>query len=66
MNGLAYVILEQVFNAEWINLDSDAQRKVAADFIDAASEDNCGAREYQRRIGDGNLASYARCLKVQS
>lgn len=63
MTGHAYGILEQVFNAEWINLDGKAQQKVAADFLDAANAADMGAREYQRCIGTGNLANYAKCLK---
>ncbi len=63
MRGHAFGILEQVFNAEWLVLESADQRKIADDFLDAANGENCSAREYARRIGAGNLASYARCLK---
>jgi len=63
MTGHAYGILEQVFNAEWVNLEGKAQQRIALDFLDAANNENCGAREYARRIGSGNLAKYARCLK---
>ena len=63
MTGHAYGILEQVFTAEWINLENKDQQKIALDFLDAANNEDCSAREYQRRIGAGNLAKYARCLK---
>lgn len=65
MRGHAYGILERVFGAEWIKLDSHAQALVAQDYLDAESEDKCGAREYARRIGRGNLASYAQVMAVR-
>lgn len=64
MRGHAHSILEQVFSAEWITLDAPAQKLVAQDFLEA-SELGCTARQYQRNIGEGNLASYAKVMIVR-
>jgi hypothetical protein len=55
--------LAETFGAEWSTLAADDQRNVLADYTDAAREDSIGPREYRRRIGAGNLASYARCIR---
>lgn len=61
--GAAYTALETVFGAEWIRLTSPEQRRISDDYEGAATEENCTVREYQRRIGRGNLTWYAACLK---
>ena len=57
-------ILAQVFGDEWPAISRADAELVCADYLCAVDEDNCGAREYQRRIGRGNLQSYADCLRV--
>ena len=65
MRGHAFGILEKVFGAEWVAVESAADRAmIAEDYLDAAHEDDCSVREYQRRIGRGNLASYIRTLNA--
>ena len=61
MSGHAAGILKQVFGEEWIKLERGTA-VVIEDFLDASIEDNIGAREYQRRIGAGNLQAYADTL----
>ena len=58
MRGFAYAGLEQVFNIEWIKLNSINKDKVALDALD-----NCpDLREFRELIGEGNLQSYANCI----
>jgi hypothetical protein len=64
MRGHAHGILEQVFNAEWIELDATAQKLVAQDFLEA-SEGGMTARQYHLNIGRGNLRSYADVMIVR-
>ena len=52
--------LEAVFGNEWTDLDDSVLFSVALDFCDA----NCSATEYARRIGLGNLQSYAATLSA--
>ena len=61
MSGHAAGILEQIFGAEWIKLERGTA-VIIEDFLDASMEDNISAREYQRRIGEGNLQAYADTL----
>jgi hypothetical protein len=64
MRGFGATTLEEVFGAEWVKLDADGQRLVLQDFLEA-SEHYVTPREYRRRIGEGNLASYAAVMKVR-
>jgi hypothetical protein len=59
-------ILAQVFGAEWDTLLGLARYLVVVDYLDAANEDGTGAREYARRIGAGNLASYGRTMVARA
>lgn len=52
------------FGNEYRNLSREDRRRVTEDFTAAWTEDGCNAHEYRRRIGRGNLQSYADCLRV--
>ena len=56
--------LQIAAGSEFLALTRADQDNVAADFAAALAEDNCGALEYMRRIGRGNLQAYADCLRV--
>lgn len=58
----ADVSLRLVFGDEYSMLSSSDMLNVRADYMLAFREDDCTVSEYQRRIGKGNLASYARVL----
>lgn len=64
-NGILSVTMEGVFGPEWIELEDEDQRRVGDDYERASVEDGISPREYQQRIGRGNLASYAKALKSQ-
>jgi hypothetical protein len=64
--GHAAGILAQVFGAEWQGLTAAQRYLICVDYLDAANEEDCGAREYARRIGAGNLASYGRTMEARS
>ena len=57
--------LQTVAGSELLALSRADQDNVAADFAAALAEDNCGAVEYMRRIGSGNLQAYANCLRAR-
>lgn len=63
MNVFARMALAYEFGREWDMLPACDRAKVTADFVQATNEDGAGASEYRRRIGAGNLAAYADCLK---
>ena len=65
MRGLADAALENVFNAEWIKLSSADAKLVRQDFLEASEENRIGASEYSRRIGKGNLQSYADTMQAR-
>jgi hypothetical protein len=68
MRGLADCSLRSVFAAEWVKLDEEGQRLVRQDFLET---NDCPAGEgvsvfaYFRRIGEGNLESYAATMKAR-
>lgn len=47
---------------EWMSLTDEGRALVVDDYRSAMREDSCDAAEYRRRIGAGNLKSYADCL----
>lgn len=59
-------ILAQVFPGEWETLSAVQRYLVSVDYLDAANEEDIGAREYARRIGAGNLASYGRTMEARA
>lgn len=63
-NQVTIAALQTAAGREYLNLSREDQARVAADFAAALAEDNCGAIEYMRRIGAGNLQSYANCLRA--
>lgn len=65
MAGIAYAQLENHSSGEFIDLDSKQQSMIACDLLDATNDENdkCSTPEYLRRIGKGNLANYAKCLR---
>ena len=50
---------------EFTGLSNAVAAIIAGDYLDAFDEDGCTPLEYRRRIGAGNLMSYARCLVVE-
>ena len=54
--------LGEVFGADAALLEDEAVDMIYSDMIDAEEDDGCSPLEYARRIGKGNLVSYARCL----
>jgi hypothetical protein len=62
---LATTALRFIFAKEWPTLDEDGARLVVQDFLEAHEEGVDGA-EYARRIGIGNLSSYADCMKARA
>jgi len=58
----AIAALEIEFGADWLYLTAAHKRLVMDDFIDANVAEGCSAIEYGRRIGAGNLGSYAKTL----
>ena len=65
--GIADAQLEATFGAEYIRLDRTSHSVVLTDYVDAAiSDSDCTCAEYLRRIGAGNLASYAQTLLAGS
>ena len=61
---LGETALRFVFAKEWPTLDFNGRRLVVQDFLETHEEGVSGA-EYLRRIGLGNLASYADCMKAR-
>lgn len=55
--------LETAGQSEFLALSRADQHNILRDFADALVEDNCGAIEYLRRIGAGNLQAYADCIR---
>ncbi len=66
MSGVAYGQLERHSSGEFIRLDETQQSTVACDLLDAVNskDDECSTSEYLRRIGKGNLVSYAKTLQA--
>ena len=62
MRGLAGTALEYTWGAEYIGLSSIQEKLVMQDFLEASEGENLTANQYYRRIGKGNLLSYAECL----
>lgn len=62
---MAHDICQQVFGAEWRSLSAEDRENVAHDFSDAMREDQCTGLEYARRIGAGNLQSYADVMRAR-
>ena len=60
----AYERLREVFGHEFDALSNTDAALVGRDYLDAA-EDDCDANEYARRIGRGNLQSYAKVMRVR-
>lgn len=58
--------LQSAFGREYFDLDAEGKRLVLQDFLDANAEDGTSASEYKRRIGAGNLASYADVMRVRA
>jgi len=58
--------LSIAFGKEWDALDRADRIRVYRDAADAYAEDDCDPRCYRSRIGAGNLASYAACLRAGS
>ena len=56
-------VLRVTFGAEWRSLSEQDRANVVSDYMDAVREDQCDSREYQRRIGEGNLQAYAECIR---
>jgi hypothetical protein len=56
-------VLGQMFPGEWHALSAYDRSAIIVDAIDAA-EHGCDAAEYKRRIGAGNLQSYADALNA--
>jgi hypothetical protein len=68
MRGLADCSLRSVFADEWVKLDEEGQRLVRQDFLetnDCPAFEGVSAFEFRRRIGEGNLASYAATMKAR-
>jgi hypothetical protein len=63
--GIVSLLLEATFGDEWTDLNDHTRRLVRTDYMHAADSENIGGREYLRRIGSGNLSSYADCLKAR-
>jgi hypothetical protein len=62
--SLAETALQFVYPKEWLILDKEGRQLVIQDFLEAHDEGVSGA-EYARRVGMGNLASYADCMKAR-
>lgn len=62
MNIVSQAALMTAAQSEWFKLSRNAQQDLLADFELAIAEDGIGAIEYMRRIGSGNLQSYANVL----
>ena len=54
--------IDAAFPGEYGPLDPRRRSLVIRDYLLAVEEDGINAAEYARRIGRGNLASYADCL----
>ena len=52
------------FGPQVRKLTGEQMRLMVLDYWQAHSEDGCTPKEYRRRIGRNNLASYVRCLEV--
>lgn len=62
---LGETALRFMFAKEWPTLDDEGRRLVVQDFLEVHTEDKVDGAEYVRRIGLGNLASYADCMKAR-
>ena len=65
MKRLAETALQFIFVKEWPSLDAEGARLVVQDFLEAHEDDKISGAEYVRRIGIGNLVSYADCMKAR-
>jgi len=63
--SLAETALQFMFAKEWPTLDDEGRRLVVQDFLEVHTEDKVSGAEYLRRIGIGNLADYANCMKAR-
>jgi len=54
------------FGKEWLALTSHDRVRVTEDYLQASLQDDCNLSVYRKLIGEGNLASYAECLKIQA
>ena len=62
----AYRLLHEAFGQEFDKLTNTDAALVGRDFMDARKEDDIDSREYARRIGRGNLQSYAEVMRVRA
>lgn len=64
LRGIANNMLDRQFGAEWHSLDAGDRRLVLADFVEASDQDaDFCVITYHGNIGEGNLQSYAKCLR---
>lgn len=61
---LTHECLANLAGLEYTELPLEDQRRICLDFLDARREDGCGVPAYLKRIGIGNLSSYADCLRA--
>lgn len=55
--------LQMLWGREYGTVPESLRDYLTLDFIEALRADDCDAYEYRRRIGNGNLASYARTIR---
>ena len=61
------VSLRLVFGDEYAMMHSTSDMlNVRLDYLRAFREDGCTVSQYRDRIGLGNLASYAKCLRLSA
>lgn len=57
--------LIHIFGEEYFNLDEEGARLVRQDWLEVLEEEGISPSEYLRRIGSGNLYSYAKTMKLR-
>lgn len=62
----AYKLLRESFGPEFDKLSNTDAALIGRDFLEATEEDGIDSDEYLRRIGRGNLQSYAEVMRVRA
>jgi len=57
--------LTKIAGAEYAHMSRYHQRLVVRDFLDTIKSEDCPLTTYARRIGHGNMQSYANCMAIR-